>query len=524
MHGAGRGAGMSVGNAVKVSVVVPVYNPGRYLDDLLVSLARQTMPPTDFEVVFVDDGSTDGTSALLCDVAAAAANVRVLRIPNSGWPGRPRNLGIDEARGDYVFFVDHDDELGDDALERMYAYAVANDSDVVVGREVRRGKGWVAGPLFRQDLPATTLAETPELLLLLTPHKLFRRRLLVEHGIRFLEGPRRLEDHPFVMAAYFRARVISVLASTTCYYWHNRPDSAGSRARDWHLYFTSMHDAIDVVEAHTEPGPLRDRMLLHWYRDKGLRRLGTQLAVAPPLEAAQLTRRAPGPHAGALPGVPGRPAHRAGEGARCAAAGRRRPGDRGPRRVGGRPGAPPVDRAVLGVRRSADGGGRRAPGGQGRRAGDGAAPCRALVVDATGGPCRPARGRLLGRVARPDRRAAPGECLGARPSTGGRGGRAAAHRDPPAGPVRSGHPGCGRPRHRHPRPTPRPGAGGAATGAVGPRGGVACVRPAGPPPPRRATGRGPGPRPVSAPARRRRAAWADPAGRPPDPGHRPDPT
>ncbi len=280
---------MSVGSAVKVSVVVPVYNPGRYLDDLLVSLARQTMPPTDFEVVFVDDGSTDGTSALLCDVAAAAANVRVLRIPNSGWPGRPRNLGIDEARGDYVFFVDHDDELGDDALERMYAYAVANDSDVVVGREVRRGKGWVAGPLFRQDLPATTLAETPELLLLLTPHKLFRRRLLVEHGIRFLEGPRRLEDHPFVMAAYFRARVISVLASTTCYYWHNRPDSAGSRARDWHLYFASMHDAIDVVEAHTEPGPLRDRMLLHWYRDKGLRRLGTQLAVAPPLEAAQLT-------------------------------------------------------------------------------------------------------------------------------------------------------------------------------------------------------------------------------------------
>ena len=283
---------MSVGSTdsrVKVSVVVPVYNPGRYLDDLLRSLARQTMPAADFEVVFVDDGSSDGTSDRLVALAAAADNVTVLRIPNSGWPGRPRNLGIEAAVGDYVFFADHDDELGPDALERLHAFALANASDVVVGREVRRGKAWVAGPLFRQDVPATTLPDLPELLLLLTPHKLFRRRFLLEHDIRFLEGPRRLEDHPFVMAAYFRAAVISVLASTTCYYWHNRPDSAGSRGRDWGLYFASMHDVLDVVETHTEPGPLRDRMLLHWYVDKGLRRLGTQLAVAGPQEAAQLT-------------------------------------------------------------------------------------------------------------------------------------------------------------------------------------------------------------------------------------------
>jgi hypothetical protein len=283
------GGGMSMGARVKVSVVVPVYNPGRYLDGLLASLARQTMPTSDFEVLFVDDGSTDGTAARLARVAAAAPNVRVLRIVNSGWPGRPRNIGLDAALGDYVFFVDHDDELGADALERMHAFATANDSDVVVGREVRRGKGWVAGPLFRQDVPATTLPDMPELLLLLTPHKMFRRRLLLDHGIRFLEGPRRLEDHPFVMAAYFRASVISVLASTTCYYWHNRPDSAGSRSRDWRLYYASMQDVLDVVERHTDPGPFRDRLMLHWYVDKGLRRLGTQLAGAGPLEAAQLT-------------------------------------------------------------------------------------------------------------------------------------------------------------------------------------------------------------------------------------------
>jgi glycosyltransferase involved in cell wall biosynthesis len=64
------GGGMSMGARVKVSVVVPVYNPGRYLDGLLASLARQTMPTSDFEVLFVDDGSTDGTAARLARVAA----------------------------------------------------------------------------------------------------------------------------------------------------------------------------------------------------------------------------------------------------------------------------------------------------------------------------------------------------------------------------------------------------------------------------------------------------------------------
>ena len=82
----------------KVSVVVPVYNPGRYLDDLLASLARQSMPADEFEVVFVDDGSTDGSQLRLDELEASSANVRVIHIPNSGWPGRPRNVGIEAGR------------------------------------------------------------------------------------------------------------------------------------------------------------------------------------------------------------------------------------------------------------------------------------------------------------------------------------------------------------------------------------------------------------------------------------------
>ena len=82
-------------DACRVSVVVPVYNTGEPLHDLVASLDGQSMPQDDFEVIFVDDGSTDGTGQLLDELAADHPNWVVRHIPNSGWPGTPRNVGLD---------------------------------------------------------------------------------------------------------------------------------------------------------------------------------------------------------------------------------------------------------------------------------------------------------------------------------------------------------------------------------------------------------------------------------------------
>src|SRR4051794_25377565 len=133
---------------VKVSVVVPVYNPGEYIEPLLESLLAQSMPAGECELVFVDDGSTDGTVQRLEALAARHAHVRVAAIPRSGWPGRPRNVGIDLARGEYVFLSDHDDRLSPEALERLYAIAIADAADIVMGKVVGHGKG-VPRDVFR---------------------------------------------------------------------------------------------------------------------------------------------------------------------------------------------------------------------------------------------------------------------------------------------------------------------------------------------------------------------------------------
>src|SRR3954452_12220340 len=135
---------------VEVSVVVPVYNPGEYIGALLDSLRGQSLPAGAWEVVFVDDGSTDGTPERLAALAAGHAHLSFAAIPRSGWPGLPRNTGIDLARGEYVFFADQDDWLDREALERLYAMAVDDDADIVIGKVVGHAKG-VPRDVFRQN-------------------------------------------------------------------------------------------------------------------------------------------------------------------------------------------------------------------------------------------------------------------------------------------------------------------------------------------------------------------------------------
>ncbi|WP_446039479.1 glycosyltransferase family 2 protein [Streptomyces sp. SID1121] len=257
----------------KVSVVVPVYDPGVHIEELIASLLRQTMAAGEFEVIFVDDGSTDGTGERLDALAAAHAHISVVHIPNSGWPSRPRNIGIERARGEYVQFADNDDWFGDEALQRLYAYAKENDTDVVIGKMAGRGRG-VPKELFRRNHPRATLATAP-LIDSLTPHKMFRRSFLMDHGLRFPEGKRRLEDHVFVTAAYFLAERISVLSDYVCYFHVARPDAsnAGFRPFDPAGYFGNLREALDIVDAHTEPGALRDRLHRRWLRVEMVGRL-----------------------------------------------------------------------------------------------------------------------------------------------------------------------------------------------------------------------------------------------------------
>ncbi len=112
----------------KVSVIVPVYNVEKYLDRCLRSLAAQTLE--DIEFLFVDDGSTDESAAMLDRFAAEHLNARVIHKQNGG-VSSARNAGLDLATGDYIGFVDSDDFVEEHAFQRAVQAAEGSGADIV---------------------------------------------------------------------------------------------------------------------------------------------------------------------------------------------------------------------------------------------------------------------------------------------------------------------------------------------------------------------------------------------------------
>lgn len=116
---------------MKVSVIIPVYNAEKYLGVCLESLLIQTL--TDFEVIVVDDCSTDASNALAESyLERFGGRLKIVTLPqNTGSGAVPRNVGLDFSCGEYVYFVDADDLLIDTALETLYACAAEYRADVV---------------------------------------------------------------------------------------------------------------------------------------------------------------------------------------------------------------------------------------------------------------------------------------------------------------------------------------------------------------------------------------------------------
>ncbi|MEE0594535.1 MAG: glycosyltransferase family 2 protein [Eggerthella lenta] len=114
-----------------VSIVVPAYNGERHIRQCVESVLAQTMP--DFELICVNDGSTDGTGSLLDDMAARDDRMRVIHQENKG-EGAARNAGLDVARGRYLAFFDADDFAEPQLLEKVVRRAEETGADVVAYR------------------------------------------------------------------------------------------------------------------------------------------------------------------------------------------------------------------------------------------------------------------------------------------------------------------------------------------------------------------------------------------------------
>ncbi|MFC4057658.1 glycosyltransferase family 2 protein [Planomonospora corallina] len=250
-----------------VSVVIAVRDVEAYVGECLDSVVGQSLGLENLQVVAVDDGSTDGSYAVLDRYAEKYREITVVRRPNSGGPGGPRNTGLGLARGRYVFFLDSDDYLGPQALERMVAAAERNGSDVVLGRMAGVGGRRVPRAAFTRNRERADLFRDG-VYYTLSAQKLFRRELVERCGLRFPEGVRTGEDQPFTALAYFNARAISVVADYDCYYLTYREGvrnvtRSGPRPLE---RLAQAAEMMELVERHTAPGADRDRLMRRHFR------------------------------------------------------------------------------------------------------------------------------------------------------------------------------------------------------------------------------------------------------------------
>lgn len=274
-----------------VSVVVGAYNAMPYLTKCLTSVLEQSIGLDRLELIAVNDGSTDGTAAELDRFAELFPSMRVIHQANSGGPAGPRNVGIDLARGRYVFFLDADDYLGVEALERMVAMADRNGSDVVLGRRVGVNRG-TPQAMFKQNQDRADLF-TSGVWDILSAQKLFRKSLIDRLGLRF---PNLLigQDQPFTAKAYLHAEVISILADYDCYYLVRRDDGGNNttRQKDIRVWLNFVEHMMRLVAEHVAPGEKRDILMRRHFRDEFRRLCFSErfLAAEPEVKAESVQR------------------------------------------------------------------------------------------------------------------------------------------------------------------------------------------------------------------------------------------
>lgn len=195
----------------KVSVVVPTYNSGLFLNAFFDSIMYQSIGFENIQVIFVDDCSDDEYTLYLLDLFDKNfSNVKSIFLDeNNGFPGKGRNLGIDFSDSQYIIFSDHDDTYNPKAFEVMYNSASENNADMVITNyyKVFPDTREPVKTVFNGENIVVDNVEEDKRLFSIDPAiwcKLFRKEFLIDKGITFLEGML-AEDLYFFITSLFKS-------------------------------------------------------------------------------------------------------------------------------------------------------------------------------------------------------------------------------------------------------------------------------------------------------------------------------
>lgn len=213
-------------SSIAISVVIPVYNAEQYIEKCAESLLAQTLK--NIEIIFVDDGSTDDTLKILSDLSLRDARIKVLH-QNNLYAGVARNNGLEQARGEYVIFLDADDFFEKKMLEIMHHKAKTYDADIIICAANRFDSNtekflpmpWLLKEEYLPTKDVFNFNDLPNTFFQLTIsvpwNKLFKKSFLEKIKIKF-QNNRRANDLYFTYTAMSLAEKICVVNKIFVHY------------------------------------------------------------------------------------------------------------------------------------------------------------------------------------------------------------------------------------------------------------------------------------------------------------------
>lgn len=247
-----------------VSVIVPVYNAEKYLRECVESIIKQTLQ--DIEIIFVDDGSTDASLSILQEYAAKDERIRIINGNHNGG-GAARNLGMEEAAGEYLSFFDSDDWMEPELLEKTYTQCKKTDADMAVFsvRFWHEATGAVTDEvcgLRIDNLPDKEVFSWRDMPKYIFNsfhnwpwNKMFKASFVSEHGIKFQEI-QRTNDLLFTTKALILAERITTVPEYLTNYRVRLTDSCqasnGAAPLDFFKAFYALKEFLTEKEIYPE--------------------------------------------------------------------------------------------------------------------------------------------------------------------------------------------------------------------------------------------------------------------------------
>ncbi len=228
----------------KVSIVVAIYNVEKYVSKCIESILKQTF--TDFELLLVNDGSKDGSLAILEKYATTDSRIKIINKANGGLSDA-RNVGMKHAQGKYIYFVDGDDFIEDTLLEKCVNQLEKTDSDMVMfdiyQYYLETGKKEIISNPFSED-KIYSIEDTPSLLTSIKNcawNKMYKLSLFKDNDIEYPWGYY-YEDLGTTYRLLARCKKVSFIREPLYDYLQDRPGNIT------HQFNFSIYHVLDMVK------------------------------------------------------------------------------------------------------------------------------------------------------------------------------------------------------------------------------------------------------------------------------------